>query len=74
MNKPVARIGYTASAVVVFSFFFTDYDLNVFLIVNSTGAILFVLYGFLLHNNWPIIIPNVFIVCLNLYKLWGCTR
>lgn len=69
MTKHAARIGYAASAVVVFSFLFSDYDLRVFLIVNTTGAILFILYGFSLGKNWPIIIPNIFIFCLNLYKL-----
>lgn len=70
MQKYASWVGYTASVILVISFIFTDTRFNLFLILNSIGCLLFILYGFLLEKNWPIIIPNVFILCLNLSKLW----
>lgn len=70
MQKYTPWIGYLASAVLVISFIFTDLNFDLFLILNSVGCFLFITYGFLLGKNWPIIIPNTFIVCLNLYKLF----
>ncbi len=69
MQQYTSWVGYAASSILVISFFFTDYNLTLFLILNSIGCFLFITYGFLLGKNWPIIIPNAFIVCLNLYKL-----
>lgn len=39
-------------------------------IINTVGCTFFVAYGFMLSPTaWPIIIPNVFICCINLYYL-----
>ncbi|APD06340.1 hypothetical protein UJ101_00803 [Flavobacteriaceae bacterium UJ101] len=70
MDKYTSWVGYLASAVLVISFIFTDTQFTLFLTLNSLGCLLFIIYGFLLGRNWPIIIPNVFILCLNLSKLW----
>jgi hypothetical protein len=37
--------------------------------INSIGAILFIVYGFMLATSWPIIITNVFILGVNILYL-----
>ena len=34
------------------------------------GAIAFLIYGILLDVNFPIIIPNAFIICIQFYYLF----
>lgn len=68
MQKYTSWVGYIASTVLVISFIFSEHY-TLFLTLNSIGCFLFIIYGFLLGKNWPIIIPNTFIVCLNLYNL-----
>ena len=60
-------IGYSASALLIISFMLGD--ITKLRIVNTLGCAFFVAYGFLLDNNWPIIIPNVFIMGVNIYHL-----
>ncbi|PCI35492.1 MAG: uroporphyrinogen decarboxylase [Flavobacteriaceae bacterium] len=60
-------VGYLASLVLIISF--TRKNVNQLRIINSIGAILFVVYGFMLATSWPIIITNTFILSLNTYYL-----
>ncbi|NOR27862.1 MAG: uroporphyrinogen decarboxylase [Lutibacter sp.] len=60
-------VGYLASVVLIISFMMKN--VNTLRIVNSVGALLFVIYGILLAISWPIIITNGFILMLNVYYL-----
>ena len=60
-------IGYIASAVLILSFMLKN--VRTLRIVNSLGALLFVVYGIFLDLAWPIIITNVFIIMVNVYQL-----
>lgn len=60
-------IGYTASLVLMISFLMKN--INNLRIVNSVGALLFVVYGVMLAISWPIIITNSFILGVNIYYL-----
>jgi hypothetical protein len=60
-------IGYLASLVLMVSFLMKN--INSLRIINSFGAILFVVYGILLAISWPIIITNTFILGVNTYYL-----
>lgn len=60
-------VGYFASVVLMISFLMKR--INTLRIINSVGAILFVVYGFMLATSWPIIITNSFILGVNLYYL-----
>jgi hypothetical protein len=60
-------VGYLASLVLIISFMMKN--VNTLRIVNSVGALLFVVYGIMLTISWPIIITNGFILLLNLYYL-----
>jgi len=61
-------IGYLASAVLIVSFMMKK--VRTLRFINSIGAILFVIYGFLLAISWPIIITNSFILGANIYYLY----
>jgi uncharacterized protein with PQ loop repeat len=60
-------VGYLASLVLMISFLMKN--INTLRIVNSTGCLLFVAYGFLLMTSWPIIISNAFILGVNIFYL-----
>jgi hypothetical protein len=60
-------VGYLASVVLMISFLMKS--INTLRIINSIGAILFVVYGFMLAISWPIIISNTFILGVNVYYL-----
>lgn len=60
-------VGYLASLVLMISFLMKN--INTLRIINSTGCLLFVIYGFLLATSWPIIISNSFILGVNIYYL-----
>lgn len=60
-------IGYLASLVLIISFMMKN--VSTLRIINSVGAILFVVYGIMLNISWPIIITNVFILFANIYYL-----
>ena len=60
-------IGYLASLVLMVSFLMKN--INTLRIINSTGCLLFVVYGFLLATSWPIIISNAFILGVNAFYL-----
>lgn len=60
-------VGYLASLALIISFMMKN--LNTLRIINSIGAVLFVVYGVLLAISWPIIITNAFILFVNVYYL-----
>lgn len=60
-------VGYTASLALVISFMMKN--INTLRIINSLGAVLFVVYGIMLQTSYPIIITNAFILMVNVYYL-----
>ncbi|TDD97531.1 uroporphyrinogen decarboxylase [Flavobacterium cellulosilyticum] len=60
-------VGYLASLVLMISFLMKN--ITTLRIINSIGAILFVVYGIMLTTSWPIIITNAFILGINSYYL-----
>jgi len=60
-------IGYLASLILMISFLMKN--IITLRTINSIGAILFIVYGFMLATSWPIIITNVFILGVNLIYL-----
>lgn len=60
-------VGYLASLALIISFMMKN--LNTLRIINSIGAVLFVIYGVMLAISWPIIITNAFILLANIYYL-----
>jgi hypothetical protein len=60
-------VGYLASLALIISFMMKN--LNNLRVINSIGAILFVIYGIMLAISWPIIITNAFILAVNIYYL-----
>lgn len=66
----IEYIGYLASLMVLLSF--TMKDVKKLRLVNMTGCILFIIYGFLmptLRIGLPIIIANAAIFIVNTYYL-----
>ena len=61
-------IGYAAMLALLISF--TMKDIRKLRFINSIGAILFVVYGFMLATSWPIIITNACILGINIYYLY----
>ncbi|TJY36407.1 uroporphyrinogen decarboxylase [Pontimicrobium aquaticum] len=61
-------VGYAAMLALLISFMMKD--VRKLRLINSIGAILFVVYGFMLAISWPIIITNVAILCINFYYLF----
>jgi hypothetical protein len=62
-------VGYLAAGLVVLSFVISS-KVRWIRTINFFGAVVFVVYGFLLNNNLPIIIPNIFIAFIQLYYLF----
>ena len=62
-------IGYIGAALVVISFLVSS-KVRVIRFINMLGALVFIAYGVLLDMNLPIIIPNAFITCIQLYYLF----
>ena len=62
----IEYFGYLASFVVVASLFF--HNQTTLRIVNSIGALLWVMYGFML-DSMPVVIMNIVIIGLNLRYL-----
>ena len=60
-------VGYAASLVLMISFLMKN--INTLRIINSIGAIFFIVYGFMLAISWPIVITNIFILAVNIYYL-----
>lgn len=61
-------VGYAAMLALLISF--TMKDVRHLRMINSLGAILFVIYGIMLKTSWPIIITNVAILGINCYYLF----
>ena len=61
-------VGYAAMLALLVSF--TMKDVRKLRFINSVGAILFVIYGFMLATSWPIVITNTAILCINFYYLF----
>lgn len=61
-------VGYLASLLLIISFMMKD--LKTLRLINSMGAIVFVIYGIMLKTSYPIIITNVFILGVNLFFLF----
>lgn len=62
-------IGYAAAGLVVISFLVSS-RVRTIRLINMFGAIAFIVYGILLNFNLPVIIPNVFITCIQFYYLF----
>jgi len=60
-------VGYLASVILMISFLMKN--INTLRIINSIGAVFFIVYGFLLATSWPVIITNAFILGVNVYYL-----
>ena len=60
-------VGYAASLALIISFMMKN--INTLRIINSSGAVLFVVYGIMLETSYPIIITNAFILMVNVYYL-----
>lgn len=60
-------IGYLASLLLIISFMMKD--LKTLRVINSLGAVVFVIYGIMLHTSYPIIVTNVFILGVNIFYL-----
>ncbi|NEW78567.1 MAG: uroporphyrinogen decarboxylase [Gelidibacter sp.] len=60
-------VGYAASLALIISFMMKN--INTLRIINSLGAVLFVVYGIMLETSYPIIITNAFILMVNVYYL-----
>ena len=60
-------VGYLASVILIISFLMKN--VTTLRIINSIGAILFVIYGIMLSISWPIVITNTFILLANIYYI-----
>jgi hypothetical protein len=59
-------LGYIAGIIVAASFFCKKIDQ--LRLVNSIGAFVFVIYGFM-EPAYPNAALNIFVICLNIYKI-----
>jgi hypothetical protein len=62
-------VGYLAAGLVVISFMMGS-NIRTVRLINMFGAITFMIYGFLLDINLPIIIPNGVITLVQFYYLF----
>lgn len=60
-------LGYLASIAIMVSFLMKN--IITLRIINSIGALLFIIYGILLSNSLPIIVTNTFVIGVNFYYL-----
>jgi hypothetical protein len=60
-------VGYLASIALIISFLMKK--INTLRVINSIGALLFIVYGIMLDISWPIIITNGFILLVNIFYL-----
>jgi hypothetical protein len=59
-------IGYIASVFIIISFLVNE--ITLLRILSIGGGMWFIVYGGLVHSN-PIIIQNLILITINLYKL-----
>ncbi|MHB1146417.1 MAG: uroporphyrinogen decarboxylase [Lutibacter sp.] len=60
-------VGYAASLALIISFMMKN--INTLRIINSIGAVLFMVYGIMLQTSYPVVITNGFIFMVNIYYL-----
>ena len=65
-------VGYLASLLLIISFMMKN--IKTLRLINSMGAIVFVIYGVMLKTSYPIIITNVFILGVNLFYLFKINK
>ena len=65
----VEWLGYFGAGLVILSFL-VGQNIRRIRFINMLGAIAFLIYGILLDVNFPIIIPNAFIICIQFYYLF----
>lgn len=58
--------GYFASVIVAISFLMKS--INKLRLVNTLGAICFVIYSVVI-KAWPVALINIFVICVNIYHL-----
>ncbi len=58
--------GYLASIIVAISFLMKS--INKLRIINTLGAICFVIYSAVI-KAWPVALINTFVICVNIYYL-----
>lgn len=58
--------GYFASVIVAISFLMKS--INKLRLVNTLGAICFVIYSVVI-KAWPVALINLFVICVNIYHL-----
>ena len=58
--------GYLASVIVAISFLMKS--INKLRIINTLGAICFVIYSAVI-KAWPVALINTFVICVNIYYL-----
>ena len=63
---PIEIFGYLSMVVVLMSM--TMGDIKKLRIVNSIACAMFIVYGFVL-GAYPIVIMNILVIAINLYKL-----
>lgn len=63
----IELLGYIATFFVAASFLFKS--IVHLRIVNSIGAVFFVIYGVII-GAYPVALLNAFLVCVNLYQLY----
>lgn len=65
-------VGYLASVIVFVSFLHKD--VKKIRLINMSGALIFVIYGFMLKTAYPVIIFNVGLIMLHIYHLLKATK
>jgi len=68
--ESVEYIGFLATAFILLSFLMEGNRLRV---VNTIGASLWLLYGIIL-NGYSIIVLNLFVILIHLFKLWKSSK
>ena len=72
MTDPTQIFGYLAMIMLVISFI--PRQLKLIRSLNLIACLLFVVYGFLLGREWPIIISNGFIAIIQAYHLFSAKK
>lgn len=62
----IELFGYFASIIVAISFLMKY--INKLRLVNTLGAICFVIYSVVI-KAWPVALINIFVICVNIYHL-----
>jgi hypothetical protein len=68
--ESVEYIGFLATAFVLLSFLMEGNRLRV---INSVGATLWLIYG-IITNGYSIIVLNLFVILIHLFKLWKSSK